>query len=150
MTLRSQVQAFHAAIGQTDPTTPQVPSDERVRLRARLITEEYFETMRALFGDNASLRIAEACVLNAFDPDCGCEPRVDLVEFADGCADLAYVVEGSMLEFGINSEPIAAEVHRTNMAKVGGGKRADGKVVKPDGWQPPDIEGELRRQGWEP
>jgi predicted HAD superfamily Cof-like phosphohydrolase len=148
MTIRSQVQAFHAAIGQTDPTTPQVPSADRVRLRARLITEEYFETMRALFGDAyGALMMPEYEITKAIDT---VRPEVDLVEFADGCADLAYVVEGSMLEFGINSEPIAAEVHRTNMAKVGGGKRADGKVVKPDGWQPPRVDIELLKQGWEP
>jgi hypothetical protein len=29
-------------------------------------------------------------------------------------------------------------------------KRADGKILKPEGWKPPDIEGELRAQGWEP
>lgn len=29
-------------------------------------------------------------------------------------------------------------------------KRADGKIMKPPGWTPPDIEGELKLQGWEP
>lgn len=34
------------------------------------------------------------------------------------------------------------------MAKLGGPRRADGKVMKPIGWRPPDIEGVLNRQGW--
>lgn len=25
----------------------------------------------------------------------------------------------------------------------------DGKILKPEGWKPPDVEGELRKQGWE-
>jgi len=29
-------------------------------------------------------------------------------------------------------------------------KREDGKIMKPPGWTPPDIEGELKKQGWEP
>lgn len=29
-------------------------------------------------------------------------------------------------------------------------KREDGKIMKPPGWKPPDIEGELKLQGWEP
>jgi predicted HAD superfamily Cof-like phosphohydrolase len=29
-------------------------------------------------------------------------------------------------------------------------KREDGKIMKPPGWTPPDIEGELKLQGWEP
>ena len=39
------------------------------------------------------------------------------------------------------------EVHRSNMAKVGpGGKvlrREDGKILKPEGWTPPDLKGVL-------
>jgi hypothetical protein len=50
----------------------------------------------------------------------------------------------------IDGAPIAAEVHRANMAKVGGPKSPTGKQLKPPGWTPPDIFGELKRQGWEP
>jgi hypothetical protein len=32
------------------------------------------------------------------------------------------------------------------MAKVGGPVRPDGKKLKPEGWQPPDIAGILRAQ----
>lgn len=147
MTIRDQVREFHAGIGQIDPTTPQVPRDDRVRLRARLITEEYFETMRALLGEVAALRVAEFEIVGALH---AAAPAVDLVAFADGCADLAYVVEGSLLECGIDSEPVAAEVHRTNMAKLAGPVRADGKRLKPAGWQPPRIDIVLLNQGWEP
>jgi predicted HAD superfamily Cof-like phosphohydrolase len=40
------------------------------------------------------------------------------------------------------------EVHRANMAKAGGPKRADGKHMKPEGWTPPDVAGELVKQWW--
>jgi predicted HAD superfamily Cof-like phosphohydrolase len=62
-------------------------------------------------------------------------------------ADLDYVVEGTRLEFGIDGEPIAAEVHRANMAKTEGPVAPDGKRLKPPGWTPPDIAGVLRKQG---
>ena len=54
-------------------------------------------------------------------------------------AGLDYVVEGARLEFGINGLPIADEVHRANMAKAGGPKRADGKHMKPEGWTPHEV-----------
>lgn len=79
--------------------------------------------------------------------------NVDLVEFADALADLDYVIEGTRLEFGINGAPIAAEVHRSNLSKLGPNGpmlREDGKILKPPGWTPPDIAGELRKQGWQP
>jgi predicted HAD superfamily Cof-like phosphohydrolase len=53
--------------------------------------------------------------------------------------DVIYVICGTAVEFGIDLAPFFAEVHRTNMAKEGGATRADGKILKPEGWQPPRI-----------
>jgi predicted HAD superfamily Cof-like phosphohydrolase len=52
------------------------------------------------------------------------------------------------LEFGIPLEKVWTEVHKSNMAKADplkGGViyREDGKVLKPEGWQKPDIAGVL-------
>lgn len=63
----------------------------------------------------------------------------DLVKTADGAADSIVVILGTCVSYGIDLRPIWAEVHRTNMAKAGGGKRADGKSLKPNGWQPPRV-----------
>ncbi len=76
----------------------------------------------------------------------------DLVELADGLADLTYVCLGALLQlFGEEcAREIWAEVQRSNMAKFVDGRvvrREDGKVTKPEGWTPPDIEGVLRRHG---
>lgn len=72
----------------------------------------------------------------------------DMEEIADGLADLIYVAVGAALEFGIPLDRVWAEVQRSNMAKVDAEtgrvrKRADGKVLKPDGWTPPDIKSAL-------
>jgi predicted HAD superfamily Cof-like phosphohydrolase len=147
-TVREQVAEFHDAMNQKDPPTPTIPPDERVNLRAALITEEYFEVMEAMF-DDPSLAILKKSMLEA----CGLvKVRVNLPELADGLADLDYVVSGTYLEFGIDSGPVAAEVHRANMAKFIGEPvwAPNGKRLKPAGWTPPDIEGELRKQGWKP
>lgn len=37
-------------------------------------------------------------------------------------------------------------VQAANMAKEGGGTREDGKILKPPGWQAPDIAGILADQ----
>lgn len=39
----------------------------------------------------------------------------------------------------INLGPFFQEVHRTNMHKLKGPKREDGKQLKPEGWKPPRI-----------
>jgi len=54
------------------------------------------------------------------------------------------VVYGTALEMGIDLEPHFNEVHASNMAKRGGPVREDGKMLKPEGWLPPDINGILQ------
>ena len=155
-TLRQQVAEFHAAMDMKDPTTPTIPSDDRVRLRAKLIAEEFFEVMEAMFSraERNNIQDLHEKMLDIIKDGW---VQVDMVEVADGIADLNYVVTGTDLEFGIDGTPIAAEVHRANMAKfqgepvwsepLPGGAR---KRLKPAGWTPPDIAGELRKQGWKP
>ena len=46
---------------------------------------------------------------------------VDIVEVADALADLAYVIEGANLAYSIDfSRAVLAEVHSSNMSKIGG------------------------------
>lgn len=78
----------------------------------------------------------------------------DLVEIADGLLDQIVIAWGTLLAyFGPEvSEYLANEVAQSNLAKVDGRLapvkfRHDGKILKPEGWQPPDIEGVLRRYG---
>jgi predicted HAD superfamily Cof-like phosphohydrolase len=116
------------------PEVPCVPDEKTIRLRLGLIVEEVRELTDALMDtDNPKVR-----------------DDIDLAEVADALADIDYVVEGMRNSFGINGDPIADEVHRANMDKFGPGswKREDGKQMKPPDWKPPDIEGELRKQGW--
>lgn len=93
---------------------PRIPPIHTQILRRKLIREEVNELLDGI-DDN------------------------DLVKVADGCADAIVVILGTAISYGIDLRPIWAEVHRTNMNKLGGEKRADGKSLKPEGWQPPRI-----------
>lgn len=144
--LSEQVEAFHRAMGQPVLSHPQVPGENRVRLRLRLVAEEFCELLEAslalLDSEKAELRAHLQRVLD--EVPCA----VVLPDVADALADLDYVVEGARLELGINGAPIADAVHESNMAKLGGAVRADGKIQKPAHWAPPDIVAALRAQGW--
>jgi predicted HAD superfamily Cof-like phosphohydrolase len=139
--LRANVGAFHAATGIIDLDRPGVPTDDVVRLRARMLVEELFETLRAMFDHNFGDIEADLNYDVANRRIC-----VSLPDYADGLADLMYIAEGGFLTFGIDSRPVHAEVQRANMAKAGGPVREDGKRLKPPGWTPPDIAGIIRRQ----
>ena len=111
---QQMVREFHALVsGHRDPETLTLdgfPGD----LRCALIEEEAREFRAAV---------------DASDP----------VEIVDALCDLLYVVYGAACELGVDLEPFFREVHRTNMEKRHGYRRADGKWMKPDGWQPPRI-----------
>lgn len=138
-TIQQQVREFHRVYGQPILTGPMVPPKDRMNLRLRLIAEEFFELLAACGVDHGMYY--DPSRINV-DPDC-----VDLVEVADALADIAYVVEGANLEFGIDSETVLEEVQRSNMTKLGDDGlpvyNADGKVTKGPNYSEPDIRGVL-------
>jgi NTP pyrophosphatase (non-canonical NTP hydrolase) len=97
---------------------PSTPNADTRALCKGLIKEEYDELFEA-FLDN------------------------DVVEAADAMADLIYVIVFTAHCYGIPLARVWAEVQRTNMAKFPDGKvlrrESDGKIMKPEGWEPPDI-----------
>lgn len=73
----------------------------------------------------------------------------DLIEATDAIGDIIYVAIGAALVWGVDLPSVWEEIQRSNMAKFPGGvvtRRADGKILKPPGWTPPDIKGVLAAQ----
>ena len=70
----------------------------------------------------------------------------NLPNIAKELADLLYVVYGTAVSYGIDLEPVFQEVQRSNMSKVGGYKREDGKWVKPATYSPAVIKPILEQQ----
>lgn len=123
-----RVREFHTTVGTQPPGTPTLPSSAALALRRTLITEEYNEVLAALDSLDA-----------ARDGDAR-ETRERLGQLAQELADLLYVVYGGFCDCGIDADAVFGEVHRANLTKAQGPKRDDGKAMKPDGWQPPDID----------
>ncbi len=119
-----QVEAFHRAFEIVIAPSPCVPDEQTRRLRERLIEEEFAELREAMAQ--------------------GAVPQI-----AKELADLLYVVYGTAVSCGIDMEPVFREVHRSNMSKVGGHKREDGKWVKPASYSPAVVEPIVRTQGWQ-
>jgi len=68
----------------------------------------------------------------------------DEVEVLDALVDILVVTIGAGHSMGADLEGAWNEVMRTNFAKVDSEtgkvcKRDDGKVLKPEGWQPPEL-----------
>jgi hypothetical protein len=64
------------------------------------------------------------------------------VEVADAIVDSIYVLFQLARSVDIPFPECWDEVHKSNMAKMTNGvvvRRSDGKILKPEGWQPPNI-----------
>lgn len=71
----------------------------------------------------------------------------NLAHIGKEVADVLFVALGIASAYGISMPPVWKLVQVSNMAKEGGRLRSDGKILKPEGWVPPDIQGEIDRQG---
>ncbi|MFB9993701.1 hypothetical protein ACFFLM_17205 [Deinococcus oregonensis] len=126
----AKLREFHRAIGLKLPSVPTLPSPELLALRRTLIAEEWAEVQQEF--ESLQIRPDSAEASAALSP-------LDLAPLAHELADLLYVTYGALDALGLDADAIFAEVHRANLTKTTGPKRADGKQLKPEGWQPADV-----------
>lgn len=118
---QQMVQVFHELFDCCRNTQPIIPDQGVRELRVRLLEEEVSE-------------FAEAAESG------------DLAHIAKELADILYVTYGAACAFGIDLELVFHEVHRSNMTKIGGTKREDGKILKPATYSPANIHPIIEKQ----
>lgn len=117
--LAAAMREFHTAFNLPQRDTPSADVEPRLAdLRHTLLCDEVRE-----LGGAAFLK--------------------DLVGVAQELADVVYVAYGTALTYGIDLDAVLAEVHRANMSKLQADgtprMRKDGKVLKSDLYETPDI-----------
>lgn len=121
MTTNAQkIKDFHVTMGGVAPDTPTMPNAGLLDLRKTLIREEVSE------------------VNEQYDKLISGESN-DLTNLIHELTDLLYVTYGAIWACGVDPDPVFEEVHSANMRKLDGPRRADGKVLKPEGWQPANV-----------
>ena len=116
MDYQTDVETFMMAGDQDYPDFGGLESDQ-AQLYMNLISEEYNETLTAF-------------------------KNKDMVEVADGLADMVWVIMGMASTLDIPFDDVWNEVKASNMSKFVDGKaikNADGKIMKPDTFFEPDI-----------
>ena len=122
-TMFEMVRDFHEAFGQRVGRRPNFPNAEERELRVKLMKEEFNEYNKA-------------------------EDNNDITNLAVELADIIYIACGTAVSYGIPLDDVFNAIHQANMNKLVDGKvirREDGKIKKPEGWQPADIEGILKK-----
>lgn len=97
----------------------QEKSQKNIELYKKLIEEEFGEYRRAYGEDDDEAQL-------------------------DGCMDMIWVILGYCYMKGYDVKGAWDEVTRSNHMKIDTEtgkvkKRSDGKVLKPDGWTPPNL-----------
>ena len=112
------VREFTEKFKQPIPETPSFPSKDVIKLRVELIREEFQELKDAI-------------------------KEKDLVEVADALTDILYVVLGAGIAFGIDLDKCFANIHESNMSKLGADGepvyRKDGKIIKGPNYHKPNL-----------
>lgn len=88
-------------------------------------------------------------IIEEYTELCNAFEDMNLVEIADACADLKWVIEGLEHSLKIPQQAVWDEVNRSNRSKFVDGKLIKhpetGKVLKPATYSPPDITTILRK-----
>lgn len=119
------VKAFHEKFGVPLSSEPRLMVEDDFKFRHQFLYEELWEFEQA-------------------------HKHGDLARAADSLIDLVYVALGTALWMGLPWQKLWDEVQRANMEKVpalnaeaskdGTGRGHQFDVIKPKGWNPPDIE----------
>lgn len=124
-----KVQEFHTAMEARRNVWP--PSEDLIRLRWDLITEEIRELGSELYPESEKTY-----------PEASSTTGQNKEQIAKEIADALYVLYGTADSFGIDIDRVFTEVHRSNMSKLVDGKplkREDGKVLKGPNYTPPNL-----------
>jgi predicted HAD superfamily Cof-like phosphohydrolase len=135
------VREFQEKFGHRMDKRPGTLDDDEdfQKMRLNLIKEEFAELL-----DACGYLDAAALIENL---DLQKSTEGDVIGIADALGDLEYVVNGMALSAGIPLPEVVAEIHRSNMTKLGrDGKpiiREDGKFLKGEDYEEPDLQAVL-------
>jgi len=118
------------------PATPTI-DPALMRMWETMLVEEWQEFQDALSG------------LKALDANASRHEQVTaMAEVTAEGVDVMNVLIGLLLSQGLPVEAMTRAIHEANLRKCQNGtivRRADGKVLKPEGWQAADKSGIIRQ-----
>ena len=123
-----------------------------VKLLSKFLLEEMFELLDVTASSpEEATELVQALVSEFATRKKRPRPETEIeqmVEQFDALIDFCYFCGDAGAKAGVDLDPLMDQVHEANMEKVAHTqiRREDGKICKPDGWQPADLTVEIRRQ----
>merc|ERR1719356_2358801 len=143
---------FTQACDQPVTPRPTAMNRQEVDFIAKMVLDELLE----LYATVGSSSVAKNAMTRMLREAKDCKPVTGppsniIAEQNDAFVDIWYYCLNAACKKGVNLSSIFNIVHAANMAKVDPrtgkcNKRADGKILKPAGWMPPNVKQEIIRQ----
>lgn len=140
----SRVKEFNKAADQECSDIPRAMTKDEVHFLTKMMLDELMEFMVTV---NPEYKVEMIKMIGRskdlkFNENISNEELI--AEQGDALVDCNYYALNAAVKCGIPLDKIFDEVHQANMNKVDPitGKcniREDGKILKPEGWSPPDI-----------
>mmetsp|Transcript_12471 Transcript_12471/g.24761 ORF Transcript_12471/g.24761 Transcript_12471/m.24761 type:complete len:193 (+) Transcript_12471:24-602(+) len=154
------VRDFTLGAGQPSPSVPQVMTPTQVDFITKMILDEVMELMATHYDPATAKEKMKGMIDASKDipkeeyghlPDERTRELHQAAAQADALVDVYYYMQNAACKSGLNLSSVFSMVHAANMAKRDPAtgqflKREDGKIIKPQGWKAPDVEGEIVRQ----
>ena len=147
------VREFTSGAGQPTPEKPVLMSQDEVCFLGKMVLDEVMELFATVYPPADAK--GKLCGFIDESKDIAQLPADDettlIAEQGDAIVDVYYYMLNAACKKGVNLSALFHIVHAANMAKRDPAtgqflKRDDGKIIKPAGWQPPDVKAEMQRQ----
>lgn len=155
LTESDQVKVFtEESSGNPVPSTPEPLSEQEVSFTIRMVLSELVELAQTVTETDEQ---AVQYLIDRVNTDVSHYERTTdqqqlVADQADAAVDAMYYMHNCFCKRGVNLSRIFQVVHTANTSKKDPKtgtyirRESDGKVLKPEGWTPPDILKEIQRQ----
>lgn len=142
------------SMGMTLPSTPSPLTKSEVKFITRMVVSELLELITTVTTSVEEAQSILSECIGSLDvpkqvPTFGSEEEL-IAEQYDAFVDAWYYMLNTSVKKGVNLDRLFDVVHEANMRKRWADgtfhRREDGKVVKPEGWEEPDLVSEIKKQ----
>lgn len=141
------VKQFTEETGNIIPSVPSLMTKDETYFLIKMMLDEIMELAATVSDPDDAKKAMIEMIKHSKDipKETGVETEL-IASQADALIDCYYYSLNAAAKKGVNLSKVFKVVHQANMNKKIKGKfikREDGKIMKPDGWTPPNITAEI-------
>merc|ERR1719450_379597 len=148
-----KVLEFTTQTGTPCPNVPHMMDKKETNFITKMILDEVLELLATQYSPEEAKGLMIEMIQRAKNvPQIRSNNTTELIaEQADAFVDIWYYSLNAAAKKGVNLSKIFDRVHDANMAKRDPAtgqflRREDGKIIKPQGWKPPNVTAEILQQ----